>query len=140
MYRKISKAEFKFPNWFLPGVRRLISRILDPNPKTRISIAKIMDNSWFRKGLGLNAVRSDIKENDLATIDTDAVSVQVRIAVHQRNQNNPSNLNAFEIISLSAGFDLFGLFKANDQEKEGLWALVRGECTLTAAYLSYDEL
>ncbi|KAK3001537.1 hypothetical protein RJ639_021868 [Escallonia herrerae] len=91
MHRKISKAEFKFPNWFPPGIHWLISRILDPNPKTRISIAKIMDNSWFRKGLGLNPVRSDIKEKDLATIDTDAI--------------------------FGPRFDLSGLFEANDQKK-----------------------
>ncbi|KAK3015337.1 hypothetical protein RJ639_005987 [Escallonia herrerae] len=122
MYRKISKAEFKFPNWFPPDIRRLVSRILDPNPKTRISIAKIMDNSWFRKGLGLNAVRRDIKEKDLATIDTDAVfgphENSSTSAEPKQESANPSNLNAFEIISLSAGFDLSGLFEANDQKKE----------------------
>ncbi|KAL2539973.1 CBL-interacting serine/threonine-protein kinase 20 [Abeliophyllum distichum] len=32
MYRKISKAEYRIPNWFPPDVRRLLSRILDPNP------------------------------------------------------------------------------------------------------------
>ncbi|KAK3020892.1 hypothetical protein RJ639_047204 [Escallonia herrerae] len=122
MYRKISKAEFKFPNWFPPDIRRLISRILDPNPKTRISIVKIMDNSWFRKGFGLNAVRSDIKERDLATIDTDAVfgphESSSTSAEPKQESANPSNLNAFEIISLAAGFDLSGLFEANDQKKE----------------------
>ncbi|KAL7213218.1 hypothetical protein ACSBR2_015843 [Camellia fascicularis] len=34
MYRKIGKAEFKCPNWFAPEERRLLSKILDPNPNT----------------------------------------------------------------------------------------------------------
>ncbi|XP_027350655.1 CBL-interacting protein kinase 2-like isoform X8 [Abrus precatorius] len=51
MYKKIGRGEFKFPKWFAPDVRRLLSKILDPNPKTRISMAKIMESSWFRKGL-----------------------------------------------------------------------------------------
>ncbi|KAK6943386.1 NAF domain [Dillenia turbinata] len=37
MYRKIGKAEFKFPNWFNPEVRRLILKILDPNPSFDLS-------------------------------------------------------------------------------------------------------
>lgn len=50
MYRKITKAEFKFPQWFSSDEKRLIYRILDPNPKTRIGIAKIVQSRWFRKG------------------------------------------------------------------------------------------
>ncbi|KAI3666855.1 hypothetical protein L6452_41893 [Arctium lappa] len=51
MYRKIARAEFKYPNWFPTEARRLVSKILDPNPETRISVAKIMENSWFKTGL-----------------------------------------------------------------------------------------
>ncbi|KAL3536601.1 hypothetical protein ACH5RR_005062 [Cinchona calisaya] len=58
MYRKIGKAEFKYPSWFPPEARRLISKILDPNPNTRISISKIMENSWFCKGFGSSIVRT----------------------------------------------------------------------------------
>ncbi|KAG8377111.1 hypothetical protein BUALT_Bualt09G0134500 [Buddleja alternifolia] len=120
MYRKIGNAEFKCPNWISPDVRKLISKILDPNPKTRISISKIMQNSWFRKGLKSKATKTavddsmngymDVKE---AITDADAMSdMKVELA-------KPVNLNAFDIISLSAGFDLSGLFEDNnDQKKE----------------------
>uniref|UniRef100_A0A0A9E085 non-specific serine/threonine protein kinase n=1 Tax=Arundo donax TaxID=35708 RepID=A0A0A9E085_ARUDO len=40
MYKKIGKAEFKCPSWFSTDVRRLLLRILDPNPSTRISLEK----------------------------------------------------------------------------------------------------
>ena len=50
MYKKIANADFKFPQWFHSDVKRLLYRILDPDPRTRITINKIMQNSWFRKG------------------------------------------------------------------------------------------
>ncbi|XP_028123237.1 CBL-interacting serine/threonine-protein kinase 6-like [Camellia sinensis] len=49
MYRKIYRGDFKCPPWFSPESRRLITKLLDPNPNTRINIAKIMDSSWFKK-------------------------------------------------------------------------------------------
>ncbi|KAF2309567.1 hypothetical protein GH714_003852 [Hevea brasiliensis] len=47
---KIIKGEFKCPNWINSDARKLLSRILHPNPSSRISIDKIMSNSWFKKG------------------------------------------------------------------------------------------
>ncbi|KAK9288956.1 hypothetical protein L1049_017427 [Liquidambar formosana] len=47
IYRKIAKADYRCPHWFLVEVRGLLSKILDANPNTRISIAKIMENFWF---------------------------------------------------------------------------------------------
>ncbi|KAG2686151.1 hypothetical protein I3760_10G164400 [Carya illinoinensis] len=122
MYRKIGKAEFKFPNWFGPEVRRLLSKILDPNPNTRISMSKIMDNSWFRRGLVPKSriIQSEMKEP--ALLDADAVFGQNEnnISLRESKQDlaTPSNLNAFDIISFSAGFDLSGLFENADQKKE----------------------
>ncbi|KAE8099047.1 hypothetical protein FH972_017061 [Carpinus fangiana] len=123
MYRKIGKGEFKFPNWFGPEVRRFLSKILDSNPSSRISMAKIMDHSWFRKGLDPKPRITRSEEKEPALLDVDAV--------FGPNENNssiteskgeelakPCNLNAFDIISFSAGFDLSGLFEETDQKKE----------------------
>ncbi|CAH9134693.1 unnamed protein product [Cuscuta epithymum] len=102
MYRKIKTAEFKYPTFFSSDVRKLISKLLDPNPKTRITIAKIMENSWFRKGLDIRQASNQEPE--------------------EANNQEPvtlKNLNAFDIISLSSGFDLSGLFvEKNDQKGE----------------------
>ncbi|KAK7266102.1 hypothetical protein RIF29_18742 [Crotalaria pallida] len=49
LYRKISKAEFTCPEWFPQGVRRLLPKMMGPNPDTRISIDKIKHSSWFKK-------------------------------------------------------------------------------------------
>ena len=122
MYRKIGKGDFKFPNWFGPEVRRLLSKILDPNPNTRISIAKIMDNSWFRRGLPPKPriIQSEVKEP--TPIDVDAVfgpnESGSSSTESKQELAKPSNLNAFDIISLSAGFDLSGLFEETEQKKE----------------------
>ncbi|CAI9097175.1 OLC1v1033539C1 [Oldenlandia corymbosa var. corymbosa] len=50
--RGIKEAGWLAPHylWHAFLFRRLISKILDPNPNTRISIPKIMENPWFRKG------------------------------------------------------------------------------------------
>ncbi|CBI18060.3 unnamed protein product, partial [Vitis vinifera] len=104
LYRKIGKAEYRFPNWFPSEVRRLLSKILDPNPKTRISITKIMENSWFQKGLDPAVFGS----NESASTTAEAKQELATL----------SNLNAFDIISFSAGFDLSGLFEENKQKKE----------------------
>lgn len=110
MYRKIGKAEFKYPNWIPPDARRLISKILDPNPNTRISTSKIMENSWFRRGL-----KSKASRNAAAAANTKETVLDIDTKAELAK---PANLNAFEIISLSAGFDLSGLFEGSDEKKE----------------------
>ncbi|KAJ1375420.1 Serine/threonine-protein kinase, active site [Sesbania bispinosa] len=121
MYRKIARGEFKFPKWFPLEVRRLLSKILDPNPKTRISIAKIMQNSWFKKGLE-KPVIVETRNKEEAPLDADGVlevSENVGpIADSKQEQAKLCNLNAFDIISFSTGFDLSGLFEDTVHKKE----------------------
>jgi len=115
MYRKIGKSDYKCPNWFPPEVRRLLSKMLDPNPGTRASIAKIKESSWFRKGLNSKHIKpvtpSDMDasgpcENSSMTADP------------KQESDKPPSLNAFDIISLSAGFDLSGLFEEDSRKRE----------------------
>lgn len=112
MYRKIAKADFRFPSWFPNDVRRLLSRILDPNPYSRITIARIRESTWFRRGLSSNTYAGDAEsstagrgrpENDVAGAE---------------EEPRLSNLNAFDIISLSAGFDLSRLFEEPSSSKQ----------------------
>ncbi|KAL5758872.1 hypothetical protein ACOSP7_021483 [Xanthoceras sorbifolium] len=121
MYRKIGKAEFRCPNWFPPEVRRLLTKILDPNPNTRISISKIKESSWFKRGLNPKQNKNETKSKDVATQATIASDPQennsIAAEVKQELAQLP-NLNAFDVISLSAGFDLSGLFEENSQKTE----------------------
>ncbi|XP_042408843.1 CBL-interacting protein kinase 18-like [Zingiber officinale] len=121
VYRKIRKAEFKCPNWFPLEVRRLLVRILDPNPNTRITITKIMEIPWFRKGIdgGMNGNGKEAQaETDRR--ETNAVSDSQIINMIEKGQEirKLMNLNAFGLISLSDGFDLSGMFEETDHKRE----------------------
>ncbi|KAK7311166.1 hypothetical protein RJT34_09121 [Clitoria ternatea] len=120
LYRKIGKAEYKCPNWFSFEVRRLLARILDPNPDTRISMSKILENSWFRKGF---KHKSDQVKREVTTEALPHSEVlglcENGSAAAEANQAliKPTNFNAFDIISLSSGLDLSGLFPRTDEQK-----------------------
>ncbi|GAV83122.1 Pkinase domain-containing protein/NAF domain-containing protein [Cephalotus follicularis] len=103
MYRKIYKGDFKCPPWFSPEARRLVTKLLDPNPDTRATISKIRDSSWFKKSVPI-AVRTKQE------IEFDAFSGED----HKAKQ--AETLNAFHIISLSEGFDLSPLFEEKKRE------------------------
>lgn len=121
MYRKIGKAEYKFPNWIPSDARRLLFKILDPNPRTRISTAKIMQNSWFRKGFDSKLLQVSPVINDMKpdVLDIDAIfGPSDNIEAKQEDAQPCYNLNAFDIISFSEGFDLSGLFEEKSQKKD----------------------
>ncbi|XP_022720387.1 CBL-interacting serine/threonine-protein kinase 20-like isoform X3 [Durio zibethinus] len=112
MYKKICRGEFKCPQWFPPEVRKLLSRILDPNPGQRITVAKLMENSWFRKGY---------KHIDTPPPSPHARSLDLLISDGARVPRcpvKPSYFNAFDIISLSQGFDLSGLFEKDLNQRD----------------------
>ncbi|KAK6124060.1 hypothetical protein DH2020_042206 [Rehmannia glutinosa] len=60
----INKADFSCPPWFSSSVKKLIKRILDPNPSTRITIAEVLENEWFKKGY-----KPPIFEHEEVTLD-----------------------------------------------------------------------
>lgn len=113
LYKKIGRAEVKFPNWLAPGAKRLLKRIFDPNPNTRVSTEKIMKSSWFRKGLQLqDEEKESVDEETEVEVETSAN------ASAEKEKKRCINLNAFEIISLSTGFDLSGLFEKGEEKEE----------------------
>ncbi|KAI3749821.1 hypothetical protein L2E82_20437 [Cichorium intybus] len=108
MYRKIGKADFKCPNWFSPDVKRLLTRMLEPNPTYRITIAKVKENPWFKKGTIVKKPRNETENcSDRASCSNEKQEV-IRL----------QNLNAFDIIALSPGFDLTALFEEPGKKKE----------------------
>ncbi|XVE51474.1 hypothetical protein DITRI_Ditri02bG0043800 [Diplodiscus trichospermus] len=128
MYRKICRGDFRCPQWFPPEVRKLLSKILDPNPSQRIAVAKIMENSWFRKGYkqidtpppSPYARRLDLLISDVhAAFDSpDCENSDQNEAMVPRTPVKPSCFNAFDIISLSQGFDLSGLFEKDLNQRK----------------------
>lgn len=127
MYRKIIKSEFRCPQWFPPEVRKLLSRILDPNPFTRITVARLMENSWFRKGFkqievtDLDLDKDDFSHNIFDAIDSDSEGCSSKGKEEKKKFPRPHSLNAFDIISNSPGFDLSGLFEKDMKNKAEAW-------------------
>ncbi|XP_039116386.1 LOW QUALITY PROTEIN: CBL-interacting protein kinase 24-like [Dioscorea cayenensis subsp. rotundata] len=111
LYRKINAAEFSYPSWFSADAKSLISRILDPNPKTRIRIEEIKESPLVQKNYvavehreeeevnldDVNAVFNDIKDQYVSDNEED-------------NDGRPLLMNAFEMITLSQGLNLSVLF------------------------------
>ena len=112
MYRKIGKGDFKAPSWFAPEVRRLLCKMLDPNPETRITIAKIRESSWFRKGLHMKQKKMEKRVRETNSVEASAAgpSENGGSVREENNTDQPTSINAFDIIASSAGFDLTGLF------------------------------
>ncbi|CAN4101102.1 unnamed protein product [Withania somnifera] len=93
MYKKIYKGEFRCPKWMSHDVKRILSRLLDVNPVTRITNDEIIRDPWFRKGLKF------IKFSEEEEV---------------KDSLRPNSLNAFDLISFSPGLDISGLFKSNN--------------------------
>lgn len=96
MYRKIYKGEFRIPKWTSPDLRRLLSRLLDTNPQTRITIEEIIHDPWFKQGYDDRMSKFHLEDSDMK-LPADEIDGARRI-------------NAFDIISGSPGFNLSGLF------------------------------
>ncbi|KAF9604635.1 hypothetical protein IFM89_008901 [Coptis chinensis] len=103
MSHKIHRQEFEFPPWFSRPVRRIISRLLDPNPASRMCIEELMESVWLKKSLS---------ETNLCDLDTTR-SKDEKVDKISKSQS----MNAFDIISMSLGLDLSALFERG-QKKE----------------------
>ncbi|KAL0426184.1 UNVERIFIED_CONTAM: CBL-interacting serine/threonine-protein kinase [Sesamum latifolium] len=95
MYRKIYKGEFRCPKWTSPELKRFLTRVLDPNPETRITVHEILNDPWFKKGY------KEIKQ----PVD--------REFEFKESGEEARYLNAFDLISYSSGADLSGLFSTS---------------------------
>ncbi|XP_027173346.1 CBL-interacting serine/threonine-protein kinase 21 isoform X1 [Coffea eugenioides] len=117
LYRKIYKAEFAFPERFTEGEKQLISRLLDPNSKTRITIAEIVDHHWFQmdyepaEEIGQE---EDINVDDVHEAFTSLKETETEVSVPRAS----SFINAFQLIAMSNDLDLSRLFEEKGNEKE----------------------
>ncbi|XP_042412219.1 CBL-interacting protein kinase 23-like isoform X3 [Zingiber officinale] len=110
LYKKIFKADFSCPNWFSTSAKKLIKRILDTNPQTRITISQIIENEWFKKGYQ----PPQFETTEVSLDDVDAIfneSGEATNIVVERREERPVVMNAFDLISTSQGLDLGILFE-----------------------------
>nr|QSH71625.1 CBL-interacting protein kinase [Hedychium coronarium] len=111
LYKKINAAEFTCPTHISLGAKSLIHRILDPNPKTRISIEGIRSDAWFQRNY--IPIRLGVEEEDnLDDIDAVFNDIEDQYVTEQVRDNDtgPLIMNAFEMITLSQGLNLSALF------------------------------
>lgn len=111
LYSKIEKSEFSCPSWFPVGAKSLIHRILDPNPQTRINIAEIRNDEWFKKNY------TPVKLLEYEEVNLDDLNAVFYDCEEQRANEQCGNvdmgpliLNAFDLIILSQGLNLASLF------------------------------
>ncbi|KAG6595559.1 CBL-interacting serine/threonine-protein kinase 14, partial [Cucurbita argyrosperma subsp. sororia] len=98
MYRKIYRGDFRCPKWTSPDLRRFLSRLLDTNPETRITVDEIHQDPWFRKGFQEEKIQfEDYSVSEL-----------------YGDMNNAKCLNAFDLISFSLCFDSTGLINETE--------------------------
>ncbi|KAF8703754.1 hypothetical protein HU200_031843 [Digitaria exilis] len=127
MYKKISKAEYRCPRYFSTELKELLYGILDPDPNTRMPISRIKRSAWYRKPVGLAVLKTETinkactEATTSSFTDTVATTSGLTDCIgSERNQGSLrlTNFNAFDIISLSTGFDLSALFDEKYSQRE----------------------
>jgi 5'-AMP-activated protein kinase catalytic alpha subunit len=115
--------------------------MLDPNPDTRICIDNIKQCSWFKYGPNGRKKKQEMENNTISSLatnsvaptdqiegvsvsNTDTIPTHVTDDSDQRDETEkqesivPVSINAFDIISLSTGFNLCGFFEDSFKKKE----------------------
>ncbi|GJX91543.1 CBL-interacting serine/threonine-protein kinase 24-like protein [Tanacetum coccineum] len=106
LYKKVNAADFSYPFWFPDNAKSLIDRILDPNPET----ASIKEHPWFQ--VNYRSI-SHAEDGDVSLDDVQAVfdGIEDQYVTEQSvKKSGPLLMNAFEMITLSQGLNLSGLF------------------------------
>ncbi|XP_021735644.1 CBL-interacting serine/threonine-protein kinase 4-like [Chenopodium quinoa] len=126
MYRKMHRKEYRFPSWVSKPARGLISRLLDPIPKSRLSIDDIPNDSWF-KNHGMLYPRS-VSLGDMASLEEKKYKKMLLLERCNTMSDSAGNngdkarcgggesMNAFEIITMSSGLNLSGMFDQDYSE------------------------
>ncbi|ONK74376.1 uncharacterized protein A4U43_C03F5590 [Asparagus officinalis] len=102
--RRLLRA-YKIPDWFSPSAKRVIDKLLDPNPDTRITIEGLMDMPWIRRAYSL-----DERLNLLSYLPPAPPATEEQADTFDPPAAPLPSMNAFDIISMSPGLDLSGLF------------------------------
>ncbi|XP_047046570.1 CBL-interacting protein kinase 4-like [Lolium rigidum] len=105
MCRKALHREYEIPTSVSPPARRLLHRLLDPNPETRVAIEALSaSHPWFvKRSLSLDSQLGGLIDGQ-----------PERVLQFQA----PAVANAFDIISMSPGLDLSGLFGGSKRSRE----------------------
>lgn len=77
------RGDFQIPKWLSAGARNLLRRTLDPNPKTRITIAGIKKDEWFKTNYSLASPCYDDDEEEEGSLfdQDDAISTHDEVYI-----------------------------------------------------------
>ncbi|XP_051130529.1 CBL-interacting serine/threonine-protein kinase 7-like [Andrographis paniculata] len=102
MYRAMHRRAFEFPGGISKPAKLAIYRLLDPNPATRLSLDELTKLSWFKKSNSqINLIQNPNPNSD----------------PNWGFNNYVPKATAFDIISMSAGLDLSGLFDGGGRKE-----------------------
>ncbi|KAL8196014.1 hypothetical protein R6Q57_025014 [Mikania cordata] len=105
MYKKIYNREIVFPDCITKQARIIIHKLLDPKPKSRMSIEDLLKLPWLKKSLKPHPTIELCEEDDSNhSINLDSMKLN-------------TTMNAFDIISLSSGLNLSGIFEEKVKKK-----------------------
>ncbi|XP_047250410.1 CBL-interacting serine/threonine-protein kinase 3 isoform X2 [Capsicum annuum] len=116
LYNKITAAEFTCPPWISFSAMKLITRILDPNPTTRITVPEILEDEWFKKDYR-PPVFNEIEDANLDDVEA-VFKDSEEYHVTEKREEKPTSMNAFELISMSQGLNLGNLFDEQGFKRE----------------------
>ncbi|XVE80026.1 hypothetical protein DITRI_Ditri14bG0105700 [Diplodiscus trichospermus] len=117
LYKKISGAQYTSPAWITGCQRKLIARILDPNPKRRITIPEIIEDAWFQT----DYIPSCGYESDEKIYLDDVSAAFDAVEDHnaeEKTHKSSNFINAFQLIAMSHDLDLSGLFEGQGGERQ----------------------
>ncbi|MCD9644897.1 CBL-interacting serine/threonine-protein kinase 4 [Datura stramonium] len=121
MYKAIHRREYQFPDWVSKPSRRIINRLLDPNPVTRYGIEELMNTPWFKKSSSMKQEQS---------------TKQFGEGFLEKESEHMETMNAFDIISMSSGL----IYQAKDGSswRRSLNSILR--CCTAALYSERETL
>ncbi|KAG7972470.1 hypothetical protein I3843_07G185500 [Carya illinoinensis] len=117
LYKKICRADYTCPQWFTEDQKKLLSRILDPNPKKRMTIPEIVEDEWFQKDY-VPSCGYECNEK-IQVDDVNAAFDSIEETATEANiPKSSSFINAFQLIAMSHDLNLSGLFEEKDENKQ----------------------
>ncbi|MCL7038062.1 hypothetical protein MKW94_025215 [Papaver nudicaule] len=102
LYKKISKADYKFPKWITESQKTLISKILNPLPTKRMTVPEIHEDQWFQTAYERDA----------------GINFAMALATETEKTTSHGYINAFQLIAMSNDLDLSGLFEVKIEDKQ----------------------
>ncbi|XVE98722.1 hypothetical protein REPUB_Repub03eG0132500 [Reevesia pubescens] len=117
LYKKISGAQYTCPPWFTECQWKLIARILDPNPKRRITIPEIIEDAWFQKDYMPSCGYEYDEKINLDDVSAAFDTVEEH-NTEMKTRKSSNFINAFQLIAMSDDLDLSGLFEGQDDKRQ----------------------